>query len=288
MYELKQYQDGRFQVYELIDSQSKAWVKAAPERGGIIIGYGIDGTELLYLNNETFQEEKMNVRGGIPILFPISGQLKSGQYEWNGTVHEMKNHGFARNMPWEVIEAGATNDQAFITIRLKSNEETRKSYPFDFEAIYTYCLQEGKLFIEQEYKNKSDVDMPLYPGFHPYFKTAEKNLAYDTDAKTFLDYNDGQVKPVESGLSLEGKKESLVLLDAGTKRIEFPLLEISKSVTLEYGDEFRYVVLWTEVGKEFICVEPWFAQTDEFNRKNELTYIQPRESLKTTLTISAK
>ncbi len=54
MYQIKQYLDGQYQVYELIDSQSKAWVKAAPERGGIIIGYGTEGTELLYLNNETF------------------------------------------------------------------------------------------------------------------------------------------------------------------------------------------------------------------------------------------
>lgn len=288
MYQIKQYLDGQYQVYELIDSQSKAWVKAAPERGGIIIGYGTEGTELLYLNNETFQDEKANVRGGIPILFPISGQLEGGKYEWAGTVYKMKNHGFARNMPWEVMETGATNDEAFMTIRLKSNEETKESYPFDFEVIYTYRLQEGKLSIEQEYKNESDVEMPIYPGFHPYFKTAEKNLSYHTDAKTFLDYNDVQVKPVESGLSLEGKKESLALLDAAANRIDFPLPEVSKSVTLEYGEEFRYVVLWTEAGKEFVCVEPWFAQTDEFNRKDELTYIQPKETLKTVLTISAK
>ena len=79
-------------------------MKAAPERGGIIIGYGVEGTELLYLNNETFQDEEANVRGGIPILFPISGQLENGEYEWEGISYTMKNHGFARNMPWEVIE----------------------------------------------------------------------------------------------------------------------------------------------------------------------------------------
>ena len=288
MYEIKQYKEGHFDIYELIDTRYQAWVKAAPERGGIIIGYGVDQTELLYLNNETFQDQAANVRGGIPILFPISGQLENGQYEWEGISYTMKNHGFARNMPWEVIETGATNDEAFITIRLKSDEETKESYPFDFELIYTYRLQNGKLSIEQEYWNHSDVEMPVYPGFHPYFKTAEKNLAYSTDAKSFLDYNGGQVKLIQDGMNLEGKKESFTLLDAEAKRIGFPLPEASKSILMEYGDEFRYVVLWTEAGKEFVCVEPWFAKTGELNRKEELTFIQPKESLKTFLSIAAK
>ncbi|WP_455660766.1 aldose epimerase family protein [Pradoshia sp.] len=288
MYEMKRYKDGRYEIYELIDTVSKAWVKAAPERGGIIIGYGVENKELLYLNDETFQDEKANVRGGIPILFPIAGQLENGQYEWEGISYTMKNHGFARNMPWEVIDAGASNDGAFLTIRLESNEETKKSYPFDFEVVYTYHLQDGKLSIEQTYSNESDVEMPLYPGFHPYFKTAEKNLAYRTDAKSFLDYNDGQVKSLQDGLSLNGKKESLALLDAEAKDIEFPLPEVSRSVLMEYGDEFRYVVLWTEAGKEFVCVEPWFALTGEFNRKKELTFIEPKGTLKTFLSMSVK
>ena len=61
MYEIKQYKDGQYDVYELIDRRANAWMKAAPERGGIIIGYGVEGTELLYLNNETFQDEQANV-----------------------------------------------------------------------------------------------------------------------------------------------------------------------------------------------------------------------------------
>ena len=48
--------------------------------------------------------------------------------------------------------------------------------------------------------------MPIYPGFHPYFKTTEKDLAYRTDAKSFLDYNDGKVKSLQEGLNLNGKR----------------------------------------------------------------------------------
>ena len=50
----------------------------------------------------------------------------------------------------------------------------------------------------------------------------------------------------------------------------------------------KYSCLWTEEGKEFVCVEPWFAKTGQFNLKDELTFMQPGESLKTFLTLSAK
>jgi galactose mutarotase-like enzyme len=285
MYEIKQYKDENYMIYELIDSQANSWLKIAPERGGIIIGFGVEGEETLFLNKDTFYDKQANVRGGIPILFPISGQLENGEYEWDGKVYQMKNHGLARNNPWEVISTNS-NDGASITISLKSNEEMKKSFPFDFEVIFTYVLKEGTLRINQEYVNKSDTAMPICAGFHPYFKTSHKNLNYQTDAKTYQDYNDMKVKDVSEGLDLTGKKESFVLLDAIKKEIAFELPELKKQVYIKYGDDFKYVYLWTESDQDFFCVEPWMAKTNELNRKEELTFVSPGKTLKTFMTIS--
>ncbi|MBS4206182.1 aldose epimerase [Lederbergia citrea] len=287
MYKVTQKQDANFTIYEVTDSNAHSWIKVAPERGGIITGFGVHGEELLFLNKKTFYDEEANVRGGIPILFPISGQLVDGKYEWDGKVYEMRNHGFARNYPWEVMNTDTT-DGASITLRLRSNEETRKSFPFDFEVIFTYVLQGNTLSIQQEYVNKSESDMPIYPGFHPYFKTSEKNLTYETDAKTYRDDNDFKIKNVKEGLDLSDKKESLVLLDAIKKEIAFELPELNKKVLMKYGEEFKYVYLWTEKGQDFVCVEPWMAMTNEMNRKEELPIIGQDESLKTVITISVE
>ncbi|PLR82949.1 aldose epimerase [Bacillus canaveralius] len=287
MFEIKQYQDEKYKIYELTDSSANSWLKIAPERGGIIIGFGVQGEELLFLNKKTFYDADANIRGGIPILFPISGQLENGEYMWNGQVYKMKNHGFARNQPWEVIGT-SVDGEASITLSLESNDEMKKSYPFDFEVIFTYVLKDGTLTINQEYVNRSDSAMPLYAGFHPYFKTTDKNIGYDTDAQTFLDYNDLQLKQVNNGLDLTDKKESLVLTDAVKKEISFVLPELNKKVLMEYGEEFKYVYLWTEKGQGFICVEPWMAKTDELNRKEELYFVKPGEALKTFLTITVE
>jgi galactose mutarotase-like enzyme len=276
-----------YKIYELSDSATNSWVKVAPERGGIIFSYGVQGEELLYLNEETFHNKDKNVRGGIPILFPISGQLAGGTYEWEGKTYTMSNHGFARNASWEVIGQEMDN-RASLSIRLTSNEQTKLSYPFDFTVIFTYVLEGGKLTIKQEYNNQGDQPMPIYAGFHPYFKTSEKNLAYETDATKYYDYNDDQVKEFTGSIDLTNLKESVVFLDSNNPSISFGDPAVKKRIKLSYGELFKYIVLWTESGNEFICVEPWMAKTDEFNRKEELVMINGKESLEIEFSIEVE
>ena len=39
-----------------------------------------------------------------PVLFPIIGELKNGEYHFEGKTYAMKRHGLARNLPFELIE----------------------------------------------------------------------------------------------------------------------------------------------------------------------------------------
>ena len=283
MYTKKEYKEKQLTVIELRNENKTSWLKVVPERGGIITSLGIQGEELLFLNEETLHNETKNIRGGIPILFPISGQLTNGQYDWNGKTYSMKNHGFARDLPWEVIECTAA-EEGIIQLRLTSNEETLAVYPFEFELIYTYILRENELVIEQEYKNNSEDEMPIYPGFHPYFKTANKQLKITTDADVYLDYNDMETKKLEDVMTID-QVESYVL-KSQTNAFRFQLEEIGKQITMKYANEFPYIVLWSEEGQEFVCVEPWMAKTNEMNRKQELTLIKPGKILQTNVSIS--
>ncbi|MEG2938225.1 MAG: aldose 1-epimerase family protein, partial [Vagococcus sp.] len=62
-----------------------------------------------------------------PVLFPFVGKLRDNQYSYNGKTYEMGQHGFARDMVFELISK--EDNQA--TFSLKSNEETLKKYPFE-------------------------------------------------------------------------------------------------------------------------------------------------------------
>jgi galactose mutarotase-like enzyme len=282
-YEINQINDG-YSIYELKDANTDSLVRICPERGGIVISCRLHGQELLYFDRETFQNPQSNIRGGIPVLFPIAGQLVDGQYEWAGQTYRMKNHGVARILPWEV-EATNTEGSAAITLALHSNAETLSAFPFEFELRFTYRLHNGVLSIEQLYVNHSKREMPMVAGFHPYFATEGKNLYYGTDATTMLDYNDKLKKPFNGSLNLEGMVESSALLDARKPEITFPLSESSK-VRLTYSEEFRYIVLWSVEGKPFVCVEPWTALNEALNDKDGLLMVAPGEKLDLSLHIA--
>lgn len=275
-----------FRQYELRDHATNSRVVLCPERGGIVTECQLHGLELLYLDRETFLNPQANIRGGIPVLFPIAGQLVQGNYEWDGVVYEMKNHGVARILPWEVIATG-TDGSASVTLSLRSNTETLVVFPFEFELRFTYRLREGILSIEQQYFNLSQQDMPMVAGFHPYFATESKNLTYGTDATRILDYNDKLEKPFNGTLDLEGMVESAALLDADKPEISFPL-NSRRNVRLTYSKEFQYAVLWSVEGKPFVCVEPWTALNEALNDKAGLLMVPPGQSQDLVLHIECK
>lgn len=283
---IRTYQDGPYRMVELADGAGAAWLRICPERGGIATSFGSQGEELFYLDRDTFLDPAANIRGGNPVLFPICGQLQDGRYTWEGKEYRMKNHGLARTSPWEV-EATGTGEagEPFVRLRLTSTEAMLESYPFAFELVFTYSLLDGALVIRQEYRNRSARPMPMYPGFHPYFATAVKELDYETDAARYLDYNDGVTKPFEGKLDIGPLPESVVLLGAKTPAVSFRLPESGRKVTLEYTEHFRYVVLWTASGRDFVCVEPWMALNGEFHRGGELVMVPPGETLHAVLTI---
>lgn len=275
----------RYDIVELLDRGTDSSVRICPQRGGIAIGAKLHGRELLYLDKETFYDPDANIRGGIPVLFPICGQLRQGEYEWGGRTYKMRNHGVARNRPWSVAETSASETGAAATLTLRSSPETLESFPFEFELRFTYRLADGMLSIEQAYRNLSNDAMPMVAGFHPYFATTNKRISYDTDAKHYKDYNDGNTRTYEGSLDLNGMKESAALLDATRPEIGFALSE-DATVRLTYSEEFRYVVLWSVEGKPFVCVEPWTALNEALNDKQGLLNVPSGETLHLVLNIA--
>lgn len=286
-YEVRGFQD-TYTLYELTEQSTSSRVLVCPERGGIVIGCQLNGLELFYLDKATFEHPTANIRGGNPILFPICGQLEELSYEWNGKPYKMANHGVARTAVWEVVDT-QTDSEASITIRLRSNEQTLQAYPFAFELLFTYALQDGKLHTRQEYSNLNESDaMPFYAGFHPYFAVAsDKRIAYETDATRYFDYNDNAEKPFDGVIDLEGLVESVCLLDTKKSEISFPVAPDAR-VRMTYDGIFKYMVLWSVKDRPFVCVEPWMAKTGELNRQEELVMLGAGDQLHANLTISCE
>lgn len=288
MYEIKEFTD-KFRMIKLIDKEADSYVNICPERGGIVTEFNTHGEEVLYLNKDTFYDINANIRGGIPILYPLCGQLPEGKYELNGREYSMKNHGVARINAWSVIDT-CTDGQASVTLRLTSSESTKESYPFEFELIFTYVLKGNVLEIRQEYINKSDEAMPMQAGFHPYFNVKDKSkVIYDFDATKYLDHDDLKIKDyTEKSMDFTNVVEANTILDHKDTSLSFHIKDLNRKITLEYSKEFKYMVVWSVIGQDFLCVEPWTAKTGALHTKEELIHIKPSESLKLNLSIKCE
>ena len=155
----------QYKTYILRDQASTSQVEVVPERGGIVTSWRIQDREIFYLDTERFANPELSVRGGIPILFPICGNLPENKYTHKGQQYTLKQHGFARDLPWEVSESGTQG--VSLTLVLSSSGQTRAVYPFDFQLAFTYRINGNTLEIHQRYTNHSDEPMPFSAGFKP-------------------------------------------------------------------------------------------------------------------------
>jgi galactose mutarotase-like enzyme len=270
--------DGVIPTLELADVASGSLAVLAPSRGGILARLRVSGREVLYLDQATFDDRSANVRGGIPVLFPSPGKLTHDTFTWNGVHGAMKQHGFARNLPWEVAGTSAQG-AASATLRLTSNDTTRAQYPWDFTAEYTYSLRDKALGIEMLFTNHSTTPMPFGAGFHPYFAVPDADkprVQIPTRATRAFDNTIKREIPFE-GFDLTLPEVDLHLLDHGSSGASLRT-EGGLSVTLRGSPELTRWVIWTLEGRGFICLEPWTSPGNALNTGDGLLLLAPGET----------
>ena len=104
-------------------------LRIVPERGGLVSSWRCGGRELLYLDAERFADPALSVRGGIPVLFPICGNLPDDRLTLPQGSFHLPQHGFARDRPWQLQELPAGDG---IVLVLEDSAETRTQFPFAF------------------------------------------------------------------------------------------------------------------------------------------------------------
>ena len=77
------------------------YIKFCPERGGVITNWVSDSNEILYFDEKRFMDKTKSIRGGIPILFPICGNLNTSSSVFGNGYLQLPQHGFARDLQWQ-------------------------------------------------------------------------------------------------------------------------------------------------------------------------------------------
>lgn len=274
---------GGLETYALTDSDSR--VEIVPSRGALVTRMTVQGDEVLFLDERTLIDPTQNVRGGIPVLFPIAGKLPGDTYSVEGQSYSMPQHGFARRMAWTVRRA----EESQLVLGLTASEETLRQFPWRFDAQLIFSLVTNRLTIRFDVRNRDTRPMPLHLGYHPYFHVSQEAKAQaqvETNATRAWDNRQRQDVPF-SGWDFTGAEVDLHLLDHSWEGTTLHRGPGRRSVGLSWSPEFRKLIVWTLQGRDFICVEPWTAPSGALATPEGMLHLAPRTRTHLTFIITA-
>lgn len=279
-------EDLQYKTYILSDENAQA--RVVPEQGGIVISWQVQGQEVFYLDAERFKDPALSVRGGIPILFPICGNLAADSYTVNGQTYQLVQHGFARTMPWAITQQ-STDAGASVTATLKSSEATRQSYPFDFELNYTYTLKGNSLELRQRHSNLSETPMPFSTGIHPYFAVADKGqLGFELPSAQYQLKGDATVHTFGGTFDFDQEEIDFTFTNLTGQSATVVDGDRHLKLTIGFDEHYSTLLFWAVKGKDFYCLEPWTAPRDAMNSGDHLLTVAPGDTVETVITLTAE
>lgn len=264
-------QSSPYEHWEFVHPRSGDRLRVIPERGGLISAWTCGGQERLYFDEERFADPSKSIRGGIPVLFPICGNLPGDRLEVDGVAHTLRQHGFARDLPWTLE---ALDDQTGIRLRLVSTPETLKAYPFHFRVDMELRALAQALEIRTTIENHSAQPMPFSFGLHPYF------LVSDLTRTRLIGLPDRCLNHLE--MAPAATQKQLARLADGVDFLCQPqgpvtlVDDVSGSqLQLQHQAPLDLTVVWTEPPRSMVCLEPWTGPRQSLLSGDRRLTIQP-------------
>ena len=232
------------------------------------------GTEYMWEGNPVFWKRTS------PVLFPLVGGLKNGEYLHEGGRYPMGQHGFARDMQFQL--KSQTNREIWFT--LESNEETLQKYPYEFVLELGYELQENAVIVKWRVTNPASGELYFSIGGHPAFRCPILEDTKQTDYRIRFDAKEKVTSGIiKNGLMSDEKevytlengylpitehlfdKDALVIEEDQAK--EVALIKPDGSTYLTVRFDAPLFGVWSPPGKNapFICIEPWYGRCDAFD-----------------------
>ena len=227
-----------------------------PERGGLLTGWRCGGVEILYFDAERFADPSQSVRGGMPVLFPICGNLPDNLLVLPEGPFPMAQHGFARDLPWSIAPLPAGDG---VVLHLEDGPLSRPHFPFAFALDLELRLQPAALAITGRITNRGEAGsaaLPFSLGLHPYFAVSDlggvrlKGLPPEG-------FDHLTMAPAATADQLGRLAQGVDVLFRGSGPVRLVDPAAGRAITLHPSVPMDLVVLWTDPPRPMVCLEPW-------------------------------
>ncbi|MBO5230741.1 MAG: aldose 1-epimerase family protein [Clostridia bacterium] len=214
--------------------------------------------------------------GQAPVLFPIIGQVIDDKFRYNGVEYTMPKHGLARKLLFSVKECAG----AKAVFSLESDENTLKSYPFEFELLVAFELCGKSLVNTMTVINKTKGGMYFSIGAHPGFNcnigdVIEFELPETLETER-ID-SDNLIIPekfpvIENSREIQitkdiFSKDALILSGIKSKKLR---IKGENEIEFTFGD-CPFLGIWAKPGAPYVCLEPWYGVNDGREVKNDIS-----------------
>lgn len=220
-----------------------------------------------------------------PVLFPFIGALKNKEYIYNAAKYPMGQHGFARDLEFELVEKNENS----AWYELKSNRETLAQYPFEFCLKIGYELLENRVKVKWRVENKDNKKIYFSIGAHPAFvvpvekreecfikfdsKSVLKNTGLEGGLANKNNQINGEINTENGYLKISKdlfKYDALILENNQVKEVSLCLPDKTEFVTVKFDSPL--VGIWSPYKEKcpFVCIEPWYGRCDAIDFEGEL------------------
>jgi galactose mutarotase-like enzyme len=263
----------------LFTAASGDQLRVVPERGGLVTSWVAEGRERLYFDAERFADPAKSVRGGIPVLFPICGNLPGDSLRLPQGAFPMAQHGFARDLAWQLepLEAGDG-----IRLSLADSPASRAHYPFAFQLTLDYRLESRALAITASVEHRAEGQagvgdpMPFALGLHPYFGLSSLEVA-ELQGLPEQCFNHLTMAPAATAEQLRRLGQGVDLLAAPSGPVRLWDRARGEGVELQLSAPLDLAVVWTDPPRAMLCLEPWTAPRGALASGERQLSLQPGE-----------
>ncbi len=230
---------------------------------------------VVWLSKDAKLAAGKSIRGGAPVCWPWFGA--------HATEGGFPGHGFARTVPWRVIESGVEPCGATrLTLRLVASDKTRAQWPHECNVDLTVIAGEA-LRMELTTENTGASDFTIGEALHTYFRIgdiAEVSVSGLEECEYWDKVGGSSLKRQEGAIGFASETDRVYINTAAECVIHDEKLKrdihVAKSGSLS-------TVVWT----------PWFDKADKMGDMGrpdgwrEMLCVESANALDNLVTVAA-
>jgi aldose 1-epimerase len=230
------------------------------------------------------------------VLVPWPNRVRDGRYRFDGVEHRLEIseperasalHGLVLWSRWEGVRSSSRRATFSYPLRPQTG------YPFSLRLAVDYELDSEGVAVTLRATNVGERRAPFGAGLHPYFTTADVEVALEVPARTRVPVDD-RLLPAGPATAVQGTDDDFrraralgtLSLDAcfgdlhrdpaGVARVRLVARGGTRVLAVWMDETFRFVQVYTVPGA--IAIEPMTCAPDALNSGDGLLALEPGAS----------